>query len=871
MTSTASPVAALLAEEAKVEGLGLVPEGSGCQEGSEGGGEEVNQPYLSATRGSPGIEWLHFGVLISKSRGGQDVTVNLGLRSSGTKVESTESNKVDTGPKPAVRVRKALQRKTCERSTIEAIYEHVPEAKNDKVLYRWIVYCLWTTWRDNTTRHRVIHHEILHWIGAHRFRSAEGVLEYVADRLPIDCSDTWSPGSHTRQILDDGLPGELWKKVKSDLDTAPSEYDTRVYVLSGRVCTQKDPAKMRKELEEEISGMTPPSPTAHRIWRQMNELPSNRFSRFQDKIATALEYVDRMEIDVSISPLQKARLRCYTGCEKDDDTGELSGNVVRYKARVRHEKRKLAEEQRAKYKELLHDIARQHKPFYGFSRKERTDRIFSHNNSALLLPSEVRSILCESLYDVDLKSAHLLIAAWLWDAHGALKTLTQDGYCIWGDMMEHGRSLFEERGLEVPEKGTDLYDEVKAGMKVMVYSTVYGMPASSIQAEVTKSLQHVLGPDVGACLRSHPVVSEIMEKRDEKLQALEPGDVLDAPSGIDIEVEVGLENEGEKGYKHLVGPKSAVATQAQAYEQELMSVLLDVADERPRFDLMLWLHDGAVCEARHPNAVKRDVNEALHAKREELTEFAGKDTLIPALFKVEKIEAPEMPPKNVDDRVANAGGGAVRLKDGESAVMVDSETGEEVGQAGNLLLKHEHELYRVAGAYIRVCSDGYETVSDPFPEDELWQTSGDSEDSSIGEEFVEQKWMSDLTITCRVVTGVNVLSKVAESSPTSCTLVRDADKQLTDAVQAHLEKQKRLSEGDLPADPREAVRQGFSIRAWLGEQSGRSHSSAPSSPRSPRQGASSGAGSPRSGDDRSPHCETTRHLARSFKAPRPPD
>ena len=641
-------------------------------------------------------------------------------------------NKVNTAPQPPVIARRALQRQTCERSTIEAIYEHVPEAKKDKVLFRWVVYALWTNWRDKTTFRRVIHHEILDWIGVYRFDSAQAVLEYIREHLPIDVSDTWSEGEFTRQILGDGLPPKLWKEVQMDLDMSPADYDTRVYVLSGRVVTNGDPGEIRKELKEEVARMEAPSETSRRIRKAMNDLPPRRFDRFQDRISRALEYVDRMEIDVGISPFQKAKLRRLTGCEKEDD-GTLTGNVTRYKARVRFEKRRLAEEQRTEYKQILHRIAHQHKPFYKPSEQERTDRVFSHNDSALLLPSEVRDTLCEGLYDVDLKSAHLLIAAWLWGAEEALKVLRKEGYSIWDDLMEHCRPLFEAQDLDMPEKGADLYEEVKAGMKVMVYSTVYGMAAPSIQAEVTKSLQHILGPGVGDHLTSHHVIEDIREHRDEVLEGLEPGDTLEAPTGIEIEVEVGLEHEGEEGYEDLVGPKSAVATQAQAYEQELMSVLLDVAEKRDRFRLMLWLHDGAACGARYPNALEKDVNEALEEKRKELTEFAGKTALLPALFEVEEIEAPELPPKDVGERIASAGGGVLRLKDGETAVRVDEETGEEIEPAGaETLLKREHELYKIAGKYVRITNDGYTIEPDPYPEEKLWEplTENKNADSS---------------------------------------------------------------------------------------------------------------------------------------------
>jgi hypothetical protein len=504
------------------------------------------------------------------------------------------------------------------------------------------------------------------------------------------------------------------------------------------VCSD-DASDIREELREEIKGMIAPSATSRRICSEMNALPPNGFARFDDKIGKALKYVDRMEIDVKISARRRAVLRRYSGCKKEH--GELTGNVARYKARVRHEKRKKEKDQRNKYKKILHRIALQHKPFYQYSTKHRTDRIFPYNNSALMLPSEVRDILCEGLYDVDLKSAHLYIAAWLWGAEGALETLTQEGYSVWDDLMEHCRPLFEKQGLEVPREGMKLYEDVKAGMKVMIYSIVYGMPAPSMQAKVTKTLKPILGPDVGEHLRTHSLIQQMLEARDEKLQGMKPGDVIKCPSGLRIKVEKEYKEEDPEG-EDLVGPKTAMAALAQSYEQELMTVLLDVAEEREEFQPLLWLHDGTACRARHLNALQNDVDAALQEKREELTEFAGKDMTIPAVFEIEEIEAPDLPPRNVGDRIASAGGGAVRLKGGETAVRVDEETGEELSQAGQLLLKHEHEFYKVGKTYIQVTDDGYEVASDPFPTDKLWQKldkDGSDDNSTSSEAETEDK------------------------------------------------------------------------------------------------------------------------------------
>jgi hypothetical protein len=152
-------------------------------------------------------------------------------------------------------------------------------------------------------------------------------------------------------------------------------------------------------------------------------------------------------------------------------------------------------------------------------------------------------------------------------------------------------------------------------MKIMVYSTVYGMPASSIQTNVTKTLKPILGPEVGKHLKKHAVITQLIDARDEQLKGLKPGETIEAPTSIEIEVEVSLEEEKEDDC-HKVGPRSALATQAQSYEQELMSVLIDVAREREDFRPLLWLHDGAECVARRPNGVGDGRKRGPHSQAE---------------------------------------------------------------------------------------------------------------------------------------------------------------------------------------------------------------------------------------------------------------
>src|SRR5690606_38309791 len=101
-----------------------------------------------------------------------------------------------------------------------------------------------------------------------------------------------------------------------------------------------------------------------------------------------------------------------------------------------------------------------------------TDRIFGHNPSVLHLPGRVRRILCQDFVEIDLKSAHLFIAASLWGAEKTRERLLTDGYSIWDDLMDHFHGRLT--------KSHALYRPFKGALKTATYSSIYGMEEPAI-------------------------------------------------------------------------------------------------------------------------------------------------------------------------------------------------------------------------------------------------------------------------------------------------------------------------------------------------------------------------------------------------------
>ncbi len=527
-----------------------------------------------------------------------------------------------------------LRRRTCDHSTRQAIFEYVPEARDDEWVFRYCVYVLWSDFTDNQCGLQVLPASACDWIAGYENDTAKDVIEYIQSYLPLEYTDH-IPNRRCRLIEEDGLPADLKRIVRKDLSTPPSNYDDRVYVLSGAPYTRKKVTQRREEIFEGLQDERSKAPSigAQKTYEMLNfgcetDLRSGQLlSKMKHHLGEAFEYVRRMEIDPDLS--------------KEENESHEDWRRRKWKAK---------RDQRNRYFDTLSAISDQHQQFYAFSSTGRTDRLFGYNRSVLELPKEVRAILCQDFIEVDLKSAHLLIAAWLWDADKALEKLTSEDYSIWDDLMQHFEKLFRANGHDVPQEGEDLYKTVKSALKRAVYSTVYGMHAPSIQAQVTKNLKNILGPEAGAHLRGHPVIAELLEKRDEKLAEMEVGDVFVGPTGIRIEIEQGLSEDGDD-----VDPRSAMATLAQSYEQAAMQVILEMerdrqqADSYNHFNVVLWLHDGAYVKMRSEQARSKDLNRRLEERCRELAEHAGKEDPMPAFFEIEQIEPPTPKQQRTED------------------------------------------------------------------------------------------------------------------------------------------------------------------------------------------------------------------------------
>lgn len=484
-----------------------------------------------------------------------------------------------------------------------------------EVVFRYVCFALFTSWRDEGLGLRCFPFEVGKWIvgGSYRSnpagaRSLSETIEYLQKHLPRDF-DTVDPIPKRRVTLlrRDGLPMELkesvWRSRKSPME-AP------VFVVSGSFDKVRSPRRLLEDVLAEVRQIPCPSSLCRKTRDYLNDLPADRWTRqlTDERLEGAIGYVSEMPIKCTL-----------TNQEKEFSLDARRG--------IKKERK---EELRGYYLSILHALSVQAKPVYMPSRRGRTDRLFSANPSVLLLPKKVRELLCEGLYEVDLKSAHLLIAAWLWDAESALVHLRDPTYCIWSDLFRHFSDRFKAR----PKPGEEDYEILKGAFKKALYSIVYGMALPNVKAEFTNRTRDWLGETAGQKLAKHEVLAELVDKRDDVLEGWSVGTLIEGPTGIQAKITAPLGNGGTDA-------RSVMATLTQGVEHYLMRAIRDVAKEKDRFNVMAWIHDGAYVKLRSEEARRKDLRQQLRERCKEVTNFFNKDTPLPARFEIKQVTAPD--------------------------------------------------------------------------------------------------------------------------------------------------------------------------------------------------------------------------------------
>jgi len=453
------------------------------------------------------------------------------------------------------------------------------------------------------------------------------VLRYLRDGTSLGHGGRgpvlkWNPyirKERCRTVAESGLHPAAKRAIRRDLEADITKTPERVYILTGEPMHKRHPEKVRGRWESVLADQSENarSETTRRVLKHMNGVPPRTQTKVVQHIPAAIEQVKARPYDVELDPYR------WSYEVRQDRVERIQGIQRRFHLSV------------------LQNIGLQHKQYYQLSSLGFTDRIFPANKSVLYLPSDVRAILCQDYYNIDLQSAHLNIAAWLWGAEEARKMLRVEGYKVWDDLMEHYGPLIRE-AYGHPEPSPQLRSVIKGYLKIALYSVVFGMPDPSVKAKLTENLCDLLPSDSnrhltpGKHFARHPLIRSLLDARGRQAaRVVADGGMFAADGGwIDIapRVEIAME-EGRPNPMEAAAAK-VLGTVAQSYEMELMGVLVDYEQKRKtekkynRFKIAFWLHDGAYVaypESRNLAPRMKDLDQLLQQKADELGVLARFD------------------------------------------------------------------------------------------------------------------------------------------------------------------------------------------------------------------------------------------------------
>lgn len=386
-----------------------------------------------------------------------------------------------------------------------------------------VEYMAYGTFTDKDTGRLLISRNIVAAIEdviANGHYEAETFLDnFKRDVFPAFEYSQWEINK-ARTIINTGFSAELEQLFKDELSTKHNDY---VYFVDG-----DKPSKAKMKVEREMIKQHAIADTlraenndAKMLMDYLNNLPINKFSAAINR-------------NINDAYAKAARLP-------------------------------MKEETMYHQIALLRSIEDHAQPLYHPSEEQRTVRIFTYNESMLLLKKEIRKVLTRDWFEFDLQSAHLAIFAYMFDIT-EVNDFLRSGDDIWS-------SLFNHFGIE-PSK------EVKAIFKKALYSTVYGMPVRNLKGNITYELKEFGISNGGSIFVAHPIITALLDARDKAIDAI-------VSAGYYTTIY------GKKLLTSDYSVESILSQAAQAIELKvLMPVFHLAADNESYITITLWMHDG---------------------------------------------------------------------------------------------------------------------------------------------------------------------------------------------------------------------------------------------------------------------------------------
>jgi hypothetical protein len=272
--------------------------------------------------------------------------------------------------------------------------------------------------------------------------------------------------------------------------------------------------------------------------------------------------------------------------------------------------------------DCLYSIRSAPQPIYTCTDTPGSTRIQTFGQNLTRLSRPVRAAYLRGIYNCDLASIQLAIAAKVLNVKSILDFL-HTGQSFWTLILDY---------LDIED---ELRPAVKSVIKTALYSILFGKEVSKLKAELTCSFGD---KSYGQKFIEHPYISELVKAMDAKRQQIEQqGYYVDA---FNRKIETFKDS------------KSALALLIQSWESLIMSALyeLDFKDNqyKYKFIIVAHLHDGVYIKfnnKKNADTYLKQIRQAIHNKLQELQipskfEYAVvSDQTIETLLIANKLEA----------------------------------------------------------------------------------------------------------------------------------------------------------------------------------------------------------------------------------------
>lgn len=431
-----------------------------------------------------------------------------------------------------------LTRRTCSLAFRNRIKETFPKLHGNIGYWRFLQHLLYGTWRDDTTGNLIISHDMLAGFNdtePNHFHSGSFLKAFSADILNVECS-SWQVGVKVREVLRADIPQDIMNALDEDRKLLAHQIGL-VQFDTGNIVNSRKKSEMRSIDKRDAleTFVMAGCQEAKNLLDYMNNLDARRFQIDNAQYERALEHLEAMNIDT-------------------------------------HAKRRMLDILRAA----------QVQPVTMYGATSRSVRIYARNDSILMLPREVRSILTKGLLSFDLRAAQLSVISKTWNIPTLYAYLSK-GYSVWGYIYDNcnvSRTVFD----------------FKAVIKRAIYSIVFGMRLPNLINGLKDSRGRIVEPGLVDTLKpfnitpeqflSIPLIKDILAAREIIYRTIVHDRGAYDVFGHWIEV------------TDTVNERSVAAQVAQSYELKLLSPVVNAAQITDEFFIAYWLHDGLYISIR---------------------------------------------------------------------------------------------------------------------------------------------------------------------------------------------------------------------------------------------------------------------------------